>query len=234
MLETVDLKSKLTEEEFDRRAPKAKRRLVAGLHRLTKRGRSLVVAFEGWDAAGKGGCIRRLVAGIDPRLYDVHPIAAPTPEEKAHHNLWRFGGKLPDQGRAAIFDRTWYGRVLVERVEGFATEVAWQRSYEEINEFERHLTEEGILTVKFWLHIDQKTQQQRFAERQQDPLRAWKFTPDDLRNRDKWGLYQSAIEDMLARTDTAHAPWHLVPSVDKRVARLCVIDAVADALEAAV
>ncbi len=233
MLETVNLTAKLTDDEFDTRAPKAIKRLVRGVRRLLEADRALVVAFEGWDAAGKGGAIRRLVRPLDPRLYDVHPISAPTAEEKAHHYLWRFWTRLPDPGHIAIFDRTWYGRVLVERIEGFCTEADWRRAYEEIKGFERHLGDEGFVVVKIWLHIDQKTQLERFRAREKDPLRAWKFTPDDLRNREHWGSYLAAIEEMLARTHTEEARWTLVPAVCKPLARLSVIETVAAAIERA-
>ncbi len=233
MLETVNLATTITDEEFDARAPKAIKRLVRGVRKLLEANRALVVALEGWDAAGKGGAIRRLVRPLDPRVYDVHPIAAPTAEEKAHHYLWRFWTRLPDPGRIAIFDRTWYGRVLVERVEGFCAEADWRRAYEEIKGFEHHLVDEGFVVVKLWLHIDQATQLERFRAREKDPLRAWKFTPDDLRNRENWGKYFVAIEEMLARTHTEASPWTIVPAVCKPLARLTAIDTVATAIERA-
>ncbi|WP_296402299.1 ATPase [Psychrobacter sp.] len=193
----------------------------------------VIFAFEGMDAAGKGGAIKRLVAPLDPREYQIYNIAAPDQIELQHPYLWRFWRRLPEfspnlkeerLSRIAIFDRTWYGRVLVERIEGFASEAAWQRAYKEINRMERDLTEKGTIIIKYWLAIDKQEQLERFEERQETPHKQFKITDDDWRNRDKWHNYVQAAADMLARTSTKHAPWHVVATNDKRTARLAVLD----------
>jgi polyphosphate kinase 2 (PPK2 family) len=191
-----------------------------------------VIAFEGWDAAGKGGAIRRLTEKIDPRGVHVWPIGAPTAEEQGRHYLYRFWQRLPDPGTWAIFDRTWYGRVLVERVEGFAKKHAWQRAYREIDEFERMLVDDGVPVVKIFLHISKKEQLKRFRERENDPYKHWKIGPDDWRNRKKWNAYAKAIDEMFERTSTPHAPWTLVAGEHKWWARIAVCRAVVDALGA--
>jgi polyphosphate kinase 2 (PPK2 family) len=190
-----------------------------------------VLLFEGWDAAGKGGVIRRLTAAMAAPDYRIVPIAAPTDEEKAHHYLWRFWRQLPRAGKTVIFDRTWYGRVLVERVEGFASEDAWSRAYAEIEDFEQLLVEHGIVLQKFWLHIDPDEQARRFAAREQTPYKKYKITDEDYRNRERWDDYVDAIDEMVARTSTAAAPWTLVPANDKRAARIQVLEVVGEALE---
>lgn len=182
-----------------------------------------VIVFEGWDAAGKGGAIRRLTAMMDPRGYKVWPISAPSEEEKRHHYLWRFWGKTPGRGEVCVFDRSWYGRVLVERVEGLARPAEWRRAYEEINAFERMLTDDGVRLAKFFLHIDRKTQLRRFKARQEDPFKQYKLGPEDWRNRSKWKRYEKAIQEMLDRTHRPDAPWHVVAANDKRHARLEVL-----------
>jgi polyphosphate kinase 2 (PPK2 family) len=193
--------------------------------------RAVVIGFEGWDAAGKGGAIKRLTEKLDPRGYQVHAIGAPSDEEKKHHYLWRFWTHMPDRGRWGIFDRTWYGRVLVERVEKLAPKPAWKRAYDEINAFERTLTADGVRVVKFFLHIDRKTQLKRFQDRETDPVKRYKLGPEDWRNRKKAPAYEDAIADMLDRTHRPDAPWIVVPSNDKRAARLQVLQAVIDLLE---
>jgi AMP-polyphosphate phosphotransferase len=198
-----------------------------------KLGPPVCVLFEGWDASGKGGAIKRLVAHIDPRHVRVVQFAAPTPDEKRHHFLWRFFPVLPGWGGMAVFDRSWYGRVLVERVEGFATREQWLRAYDEINSFEKTLADEGMVLVKLWLHISEAEQLKRFERRQKDPLKAWKLTDEDWRNREKRVEYEEAVEDMLARTDQPHAPWHLVEADSKRHARVRVIEVVNERIEAA-
>jgi len=190
-----------------------------------------VVVFEGWDAAGKGGTIRRMVTNLDPRIYRVHAATKPTPEELAHQYLWRFWTKLPTRGGIAVFDRSWYGRVLVERVEGFASLPEWKRAYQEINEFERQLVDDHHLVLKFFLHISQDEQKQRFEAREKNPLKQWKMNAEDYRNRKKWGQYQGAIDEMFARTHTRLAPWHLIPANDKRYARIQVQDRLIAAVE---
>lgn len=182
-------------------------------------GRGLVV-FEGWDAAGKGGAIRRMAWVLDPRGFDVHPISAPTPDERDRHYLRRFWLRVPGRGEIAVFDRSWYGRVLVERVEALVPEAAWRRGYGEINQFEHQLTEDGFRIVKLFLHITPDEQLARFRARFHHPLKRWKLTPEDFRNREKWPAYETAIEDMLAETSTRAAPWHVVPANSKHHARV--------------
>jgi len=195
---------------------------------------SLLLVFEGWDAAGKGGAIRRVTSALDPRAYRVVPIAAPTDEERARHYLWRFWRHLSRAGRVTIFDRSWYGRVLVERVEGLAGEAEWSRAYAEIEDFERQLTEHRIVVVKYWLHITREVQEQRFKERAASPYKSWKLTAEDWKNRDRWDGYELAVNEMVARTSTRHAPWYLVPANDKDFTRVEVLRIAADALAKAV
>ena len=197
-------------------------------------GRSAIVAFEGWDASGKGGAIARLTAPWDPRYYEVWPIAAPTAEERARHFLWRFWAKLPGAGEINVFDRSWYGRVLVERVEGFATERDWRRAYDEINEFEAQQRDNGTTIVKLFLHTTQKEQDKRFRNRLADPWKRWKTGADDYRNRARRDDYLRAYADMFERTDTRWAPWKVIDGNDKKAARIAVLRHVADRLEAAV
>lgn len=198
-----------------------------------ERGLSTVVVFEGVDAAGKGGAIRRLTAALEARHYQVLPFAAPTEEERAHHYLWRFWRHLSRAGRFTVYDRSWYGRILVERVEGYAGRTEWQRAYDEINDFERDLTDHGLILVKFWLQIDKKTQLKRFQERESTPHKRWKLTDDDWRNRKRWDDYQQATRDMLNRTATHNAPWALIAANDKRFARIEVLKTLCHRLEEA-
>lgn len=191
----------------------------------------LVIGYEGWDAAGKGGNIRRLAAALDPRGYEVIPIASPTPPEKERQYLWRFWQNLPKDGHITIFDRTWYGRVMVERVEGFAAPEEWQRAYREINEFEYELHKWGAIILKFWLHISKEEQLRRFEDRQNTPSKQWKITDEDWRNREKWDAYEVAVNDMLRLTSTDFAPWTIVESEDKKVARIKVLETVIAAIE---
>lgn len=191
--------------------------------RLFQEQKRVVLVFEGWDAAGKGGAIKRLTALMDPRGYKVWPIAAPRDAERRHHYLWRFWNRLPELGELGVFDRSWYGRVLVERVEGFADEAAWNRAYDEINAFERMLTSDGVVMRKFFVHIDKATQLRRFKEREKDPVKRYKIGKEDWRNREKWDEYETAIQDMFDRTHRPDAPWILVPGNDKRHARLVVL-----------
>ena len=194
-------------------------------------GPPLCVVFEGWDASGKGGAIKRLVDHLDPRHVRVSQFAAPTYDEKRHHFLWRFWPVLPGWGGMAVLDRSWYGRVLVERVEGFATAEQWGRAYDEIVEFERTLTAEGMILIKFWLHVSDEEQLNRFEARQNDPLKAWKLTDEDWRNRGKRDGYCAAVEEMLERTGTEWAPWHLIEGDSKRFARVKVLETVIAAAE---
>ena len=193
----------------------------------------VLILFEGWDAAGKGGAIKRLVTNFDPRGYEVIPVAAPNDTERTHHYLWRFWQAVPAAGRIAVFDRTWYGRVLVERVEGFCQEAEWRRAYREINEFEEQLTNFGAVIVKFWLHIDKEEQLRRFQERENTPEKRWKITAEDWRNREKWDEYKQAVDEMLYRTSTRSAPWTIVPANSKEYARVHVLKTVAEAMEKA-
>jgi polyphosphate kinase 2 (PPK2 family) len=239
VLADLDLSLKLTvKEEADRLAAAQRRllqlRLVLGglVGDDPKLGPPVCVVFEGWDASGKGGAIKRLVAPLDPRHVRVAQFAAPSYDEKRHHFLWRFWPAIPGWGGMAVFDRSWYGRVLVERVEGFATEAQWRRAYREIVEFERTLADEGMIMVKFWLHLSSAEQLKRFNARERDPLKAWKLTDEDWRNREKRRQYKAAVEEMLERTDHGSAPWVLVEAEDKRWARVKVVESVVEAIEA--
>jgi polyphosphate kinase 2 (PPK2 family) len=195
--------------------------------------RSAIILCEGWDAAGKGGAIQRMTAECDPRAYKVWPIAAPTDEEKAHHYLWRFWTRMPGAGEIAIFDRSWYGRVLVERVEGFADKVEWRRGYDEINELEAQLAAAGTIIVKLFFHVTQEEQDERLRARLDHPWKRWKVGPEDLRNRARRDDYLHALKDMFAHTDTRWAPWTVIDGNDKKAARIAALTRVADALEAA-
>ena len=190
----------------------------------------MILLFEGWDAAGKGGAIRRVVRALDARFYEVIAVGAPTEEERAHHYLWRFWRHVPRAGRVTIFDRSWYGRVLVERIEGFAEERDWMRAYGEINEFESELVGNGIVLKKFWIHISPEEQERRFAARGENPLKSWKLTEEDWRNRDRLEAYELAVNDMVERTSTQMAPWTLIEGNDKRYARVRVLAEVCSAL----
>jgi polyphosphate kinase 2 (PPK2 family) len=237
-LDEVDLNLSLDrhEEEHELKAlgdRLAQLRLtLGGLIGECKLGPPLIVVFEGWDASGKGGAIKRLVAPLDPRHVRVSQFAAPTTDEKRHHFLGRFWPALPGWGGMTVFDRSWYGRVLVERVEGFASEEQWQRAYGEINDFERSLAEEGAIIVKFWLHVSTDEQLKRFEARAKDPLKSWKLTDEDWRNREKRPQYEGAVEEMLEKTDHPHARWHLVPAESKRFARVTVTQLVIEEIEA--
>ncbi len=196
--------------------------------------RRAIIVFEGWDAAGKGGIIRRLTADWDPRYFEVWPISAPTPEELSHHFLWRFWRRLPAQHNIAVFDRSWYGRVLVERVEGFASEAEWKRGYAEINDFEAQQAETGATLIKIFVHVTQKTQDKRLRERIETPWKRWKTGLDDYRNRARRADYLDAMHEMFARTSTEAAPWIVIDGNDKKAARIAALTAIADALEARV
>ena len=195
--------------------------------------RALIV-FEGWDASGKGGSIRRLTEKMDPRGFTVYPFSAPTPEEQGVHYLYRFQKCLPRRGTMSIFDRSYYGRVLVERIEGFAKKDEWQRAYQEINEFERLLMDDDMRVIKLFLHISPEEQLQRFAQRLEDPIKRWKLTEEDLRNRKKWPDYEEAIHDMFHNTSTEKAPWHIIPANSKWHARIAVLKTIVLALEAGI
>jgi len=194
--------------------------------------RRALIVFEGWDAAGKGGAIKRLTADWDPRYFGVYPVAAPSPEERARHFLWRFWARLPAAGNIAVFDRSWYGRVLVERVEGFASEAEWRRGYDEINEFEAQQADSGTTIVKLFLHVTQEEQDKRLRERLEDPWKRWKTGPEDYRNRARRDDYLVAMAEMFRRTDTRWAPWVAIDANDKKAARIAALTAIADRLEA--
>ncbi len=231
VLERVNLSLKLDEKDYD----SSLKRLQAKMHLLGyqvyQQQRPVVLVFEGWDASGKGGAIQRITAQLDPRGYVVHAIAAPAGDDKARHYLYRFWRRLPSRGQIAIFDRSWYGRVLVERIEGFARSDEWQRAYAEINEFERQLVDYGTIMLKFWMHISPDEQLRRFEARQSIPYKAWKLTDEDWRNRDKWHDYERAVDDMIVRTSTPTAPWTVVEGEDKRFARIKVLETVVQRLE---
>lgn len=230
ILDALDMDLDLDPAEYSERI-RAGRSRLAGLSRLARaNGVSSVLVFEGWDAGGKGGAIRRVVSALDAREYKVIPTAAPTDEEKARHYLWRFWRHISRAGRVTIYDRSWYGRVLVERVEGFARTEEWMRSYAEINEFEEQLAEFGTVLCKFWLHITPEEQMARFTSRQNTPWKAWKLTDEDWRNREKWDQYQDAVNDMIERTSTGNAPWTLVEANSKRHARVKVLETYTDRL----
>ena len=233
-LADVDLSMALTDEEYREQLKPLQKRL-AKLHNVIYRKKiPVILCYEGWDAAGKGGNIRRVARPLDPRGFDVMPIASPEPHELARQYLWRFWTRLPRTGHICIFDRTWYGRVMVERIEGFCSEDDWKRAYNEINEFERQLTEWGAVVLKFWIHIDQDTQLERFNDRQSNPDKQWKLTEEDWRNREKWPLYEEAIDEMLQKTSTKNAPWVIIESNDKKYARIKALTIVIDALEEAI
>ncbi len=233
MLEIIDLSQKLDEETYERRLDEYQTKLRALGYEVYRQQRPVVLVFEGWDAAGKGGVISRLTERFDPRGYIVYPIAAPRGDDADKHYLFRFWRRLPPKGQIAIFDRSWYGRVMVERVEGFATVPEWQRAYQEIKDFERQLVDFGTIMFKFWLHIGFDEQLARFEGREQTPHKAWKLTDEDWRNRAKWNDYERAVEEMLIRTTTPAAPWTIVPANDKYFARIKVLETVANGLSAA-
>ncbi|MDA1371426.1 MAG: polyphosphate:AMP phosphotransferase [Proteobacteria bacterium] len=233
VLDNVDLTLSLTEAEYEKRISQLQLRLHDLAWEMYNNKRNTVLVFEGWDAGGKGSAIRRMTAAIDARLYRVIPIAAPTDEEKGHHYLWRFWRHIPRAGYVTIYDRSWYGRVLVERVEGFAQPHEWLRSYQEINDFEEHLVDHGVSLFKFWIHISREEQHRRFKEREKDPRKQHKITEEDWRNRERWDDYKSAINDMVAHTSTAHTPWTIVAGNDKKYARIQILETVCNGLEQA-
>lgn len=232
VLDTLDLSLALDKHDYRKRLRRAQYRLLEQTQRKAFRDRALIMAFEGHDAAGKGGAIRRVAMALDPRQYRIHPIAAPTAEEKARPYLWRFWRDLPRRGRITIFDRSWYGRVLVERVEGFASPAEWGRAYGEINDFEEELADDGAILAKFWLAISKDEQLRRFEERADTEYKQYKITDEDWRNREKWDLYHDAIGAMIDRTSTSAAPWTLVEAQDKRWARVKVLETLLARLEA--
>lgn len=229
-LSDVDLKKSISSEEHDERLALLQKRLMAIQQTFLRTRDRGVIVFEGWDAAGKGGTIRRLSTVLDPRSLKVWPIAAPNESERGHHYLRRFWERLPGLGEIAVFDRSWYGRVLVERVEEITPEPAWSRAYDEINDFERLLADDGVRLVKIFLHISADEQKERFADRLRDPLKRWKLSFEDFRNRARWGAYEEAIEDMVRRTSTDLAPWHVLPANNKKFGRIAAIEIIVERL----
>jgi AMP-polyphosphate phosphotransferase len=238
-LDEVDLTLRLGKKDYEERLSAAQQRMLqlrlqcGGLTGPGKLGPPLCVLVEGWDASGKGGAIKRLLAELDSRHVRVRSFAAPTPDEKRHHFLWRFWPALPGWGGMAVLDRSWYGRVLVERVEGFASEEEWERGYGEIVDFERSLADEGMCLVKLWMHVSDEEQLKRFEARRDNPLKSWKLTDEDWRNREKRPAYEEALEDMFERTDHEAAHWHVIPAEQKKYARVAVLETVIAELEEA-
>lgn len=231
VLSGVDLNKSLTRDEYKTQIDALQKRLEFLHSELYRRKIPVVIGFEGWDAGGKGGAIKRLTSHLDPRGYQVCPTAAPNDIEKKHHYMWRFWNRMPKAGHVAIFDRTWYGRVMVERIEGFCKEEDWKRAYTEINEMEAHMANAGAIVLKFWLQIDKDEQERRFKERMETPDKQWKITDEDWRNRDKWDQYELAVNEMLVRTSTTYAPWIVVEGNDKYYARVKVLRTVVEAIE---
>jgi len=231
LLKSLNLDKTISKSNYNNKLEKYQGKL----NRLAREARlkncSATLVFEGWDAGGKGGAIRRITHALDARQYRVIPIAAPTDEERAHHYLWRFWRHVPKAGHITIYDRSWYGRVLVERVEGFASKEEWFRAYTEINDFEEELFDAGTLIIKYWLHIDKDEQERRFKEREKISYKKHKITEEDYRNRKMWNQYEAAVDDMVSRTSTEYAPWHLIEANDKRYARIKVLKTYCDALE---
>jgi polyphosphate kinase 2 (PPK2 family) len=223
MLETLDLSLSLDRDTYVQEVTRRQIQLRELGYQVYLQKRPVVILFEGWDAAGKGGAIKRITEKLDPRGYVVYPISAPEGEDKSRHYLYRFWRRLPERGQIAIFDRSWYGRVLVERVEGFATPAEWKRAFKEMNSFERQLRDFGTILAKFWIHISREEQLRRFEERKTIGYKAWKLTDEDWRNRHKWGVYEDAVEEMVLKTSTRTAPWCLVEGNEKYWARVKVL-----------
>lgn len=230
-LKEITLDKTLPRDQYENEL-KSRQAELSRLHnKLYRKKVPVVVVYEGWDAAGKGGTIKRVSAALDPRGYEVVPIAAPDRTEAAHHYLWRFWNHIPKEGHIAMFDRSWYGRVMVERIEGFCTEADWKRAYQEINEFESELYDWGAVIVKFWLHIDQDEQLRRFNDRQNTPEKRWKITEEDWRNREKWDQYEVAVDEMIEKTSTEFAPWHIIESQNKEYGRIQALNTLIAAIE---
>ncbi len=231
ILAQADLSKSCTKEEYRRKLKELQDKMEKLHGDLYRERIPVVLGFEGWDAGGKGGAIKRLTEKMDPRGFVVHPTASPNDIERAHHYLWRFWTAMPKAGHIAVFDRTWYGRVMVERLEGFCTKEEWQRAYKEINDMERDLTNAGTIVMKFWMQIDKDEQERRFKARQDNPQKRWKITDEDWRNREKWDQYEIAVNEMLMKTSTPNAPWIVVEGNDKYYARVKVLETVVDAIE---
>jgi polyphosphate kinase 2 (PPK2 family) len=233
LIGSLDMTQRLDKADYEEQLITEQARFSGLMRDKRMRKHALVAVFEGNDAAGKGGAIRRVAAALDPRQYSIVPIAAPTEEERAHPYLWRFWRHIPARGQFTVFDRSWYGRVLVERIEGFCSRADWMRAYAEINDFEEQISDAGVIVVKFWLAIDKQTQLERFEEREAIPFKRFKITKDDWRNRDKWDDYRTAVDDMVDRTSTEVSLWTLVEANDKRWARVKVLRTINQALEEA-
>jgi polyphosphate:AMP phosphotransferase len=233
LLSHLDLGKTLSKHDYRKELAKYQGRLNTLARATYEKRRCSVIVLEGWDAAGKGGIIRRIIPALDARDYQIIPIAAPTDEERAHHYLWRFWRHIPRAGKVTIYDRSWYGRVLVERVEGYARPEEWMRAYAEINDFEEQLTDHGTVLLKFWLHIDKEEQLRRFKEREKISYKQYKITEEDYRNREKWANYEQAVNDMVERTSTEYAPWTLIEGNDKRYARIKALKYFCERLEEA-
>ena len=232
MLNTVDLSLSLDKDSYHEALIKNQVAIHALGYQVYVQGRPVIMVFEGWDAGGKGGAIKRVTEKLDPRGYVVYSIAAPQGEDASKHYLYRFWRRLPEAGQIAIFDRSWYGRVMVERIEGFCSEGDWKRAYREINQFERQLVDFGVILFKFWIHISKEEQMQRFESRANDPLRKWKLTDEDWRNRERWDIYAQAVDEMLLKTSTVTAPWTIVEGDDKHYARVKVLETLVSKLSA--
>lgn len=233
VLQGVDLSKTMTKDEYKVKVEELQSKLSMLHNRMYREKIPVIIALEGWDAAGKGGAIKRLTEKIDPRGYEVVPISSPNDLERQFHYLWRFWSKFPKTGHLTIFDRTWYGRVLVERVEGFATKEEWTRAYTEINQMEESLCQDKYVILKFWLHVDKDEQKKRFEDRMNTPDKQWKITEEDWRNRDKWDEYEKAVDEMLVKTSTNYAPWHIVEANSKYYARIKILETVVKVLEEA-
>ncbi|MGE5703171.1 MAG: polyphosphate kinase 2 family protein, partial [Clostridia bacterium] len=223
ILSSLDLTKKLEHKEYEEELKEYQLKLLRLQRKLFEKEIPLILVFEGWDASGKGGAIKRVTESLDPRGFQVHPIAAPSQDELQHHYMWRFWQQFPKKGGIGIFDRSWYGRVLVERVEGFAKPEEWQRAYDEINHTEKMLNDDGAYILKFWLHISAEEQLKRFKERENNPLKKWKITKEDWRNREKREDYEAAVEEMIRKTHSPFAPWHLIEAENKKYARVKVL-----------
>lgn len=230
-LDEIPLDKTISDEDYRKELAYLQGHLRRLHNRLYRKQVPVIIVYEGWDAAGKGGNIKRITEALDPRGFEVHPIASPEPHEKARHYLWRFWTKLPKTGHIAIFDRSWYGRVMVERLEGFCSENDWKRAYNEMNEFEKELADWGAVIIKFWVQIDKDTQLQRFELRQNTPQKRWKITDEDWRNREKWDAYEVAVNEMIQKTSTVYAPWHILESVDKKYARIKALKIIIEEIE---
>lgn len=230
MLQTVDLSLTLAPEAYGASLVRYQAALFKLGYQVYVQQRPVVMVFEGWDAAGKGSAIRRVTEKLDPRGYVVYPITAPKGEDGTHHYLWRFWRRLPEAGQIAIFDRSWYGRVMVERIEGLCSDPEWKRAYREINQFERQLVDFGTILFKFWIHVSKDEQLRRFESRATDKLRSWKLTDEDWRNREKWDLYEEAVNEMLLKTSTISAPWTIVEGDSKPYARVKVLQTIVEKL----